>query len=153
MRNLFCLTALLSCALTLPCSAAIYKWVDENGVTHYSESPPPSQKAQEIKPVPSSSPAASKEKTAEQLELEFRQRRLEAAESDKKKAADANKVKHDAALRGEDCAAAHADLIHLQESVPFYSINARGEREYMPDAERPAEIARLKAFIEKSCPR
>lgn len=33
-------------------SPGIYKWVDEKGVTHYSETPPPHQKAKEVEVVP-----------------------------------------------------------------------------------------------------
>lgn len=40
MLNRLPLLALLLC---LPCSAAIYKWVDENGKTQYSDSPPQKQ--------------------------------------------------------------------------------------------------------------
>lgn len=39
--------ALLVCA---PASAQVYKWVDEEGVTHYTQQPPPGGKAQIINP-------------------------------------------------------------------------------------------------------
>ena len=35
-------------AVVLPVSAQVYKWVDENGVTHYEERPPQGQKATEV---------------------------------------------------------------------------------------------------------
>ena len=41
-------------------AAPIYKWVDEKGVTHYSEKPPPKQKVQEIQVQPAP-PAAGAE--------------------------------------------------------------------------------------------
>jgi hypothetical protein len=31
---------MISLCISIPCSAGIYKWVDENGVTHYSNEPP-----------------------------------------------------------------------------------------------------------------
>lgn len=34
-------------------SPGIYKWVDKKGVTHYSETPPPHQKAKEVEVAPS----------------------------------------------------------------------------------------------------
>lgn len=42
--------------------ATIYKWVDEKGVTHYSQTPPAKQKAQEIQapPLPSAATEGSK---------------------------------------------------------------------------------------------
>ncbi|HSC79773.1 MAG TPA: DUF4124 domain-containing protein [Chitinolyticbacter sp.] len=43
------LLALAFAALAATASAAVYKWVDEKGVTQYSSEPPPNQKAKEIK--------------------------------------------------------------------------------------------------------
>jgi hypothetical protein len=40
--NKLTIAALLGALLTTPVMAAqYYKWIDENGVTHYSETPPP----------------------------------------------------------------------------------------------------------------
>ena len=56
----------LACLVALPLAAAaqqMYKWVDEKGVTHYSDSPPPDGKADakkiDIRPVPPSAPVAA----------------------------------------------------------------------------------------------
>jgi hypothetical protein len=49
MRRTIALPLLLA-VLSTPCQAAIYKWVDEKGVTHYTEQPPASGKGQEIQP-------------------------------------------------------------------------------------------------------
>ncbi len=43
--------ALLVLLLSAPCQAAIYKWVDEKGVTHYTQLPPPGVQAEEIEPL------------------------------------------------------------------------------------------------------
>lgn len=59
MRPATALTLLLA-MLSTPCQAAIYKWVDEKGVTHYTEQPPPDGKGQEIEPR---LPQASKQTT------------------------------------------------------------------------------------------
>ncbi|MEN6585845.1 MAG: DUF4124 domain-containing protein [Sulfuricella sp.] len=62
--------------------ATIYKWVDEKGVTHYSETPSPKQKAQEIQ-VPPPPPSAGTpdgnpaSKTWQEKEQEFQKRRTE----------------------------------------------------------------------------
>ncbi len=49
----------LAIAACLPAFAAaqMYKWVDEKGVTHYSETPPPSGKAQSVPINPRTAPA------------------------------------------------------------------------------------------------
>ncbi|WP_148713734.1 DUF4124 domain-containing protein [Chitinolyticbacter meiyuanensis] len=43
------LLAFAMVALAATASAAVYKWVDENGVTQYSSEPPPNKKAKELK--------------------------------------------------------------------------------------------------------
>lgn len=41
---------LLAILLATPALAQVYKWVDEDGVTHYSQQPPPGGEAQVINP-------------------------------------------------------------------------------------------------------
>jgi len=50
MRQLFTLSAALILALALPVQAEVYKWVDDQGRTHYSNTPPESVAAR-AKPV------------------------------------------------------------------------------------------------------
>lgn len=66
------LVALVLMAAAFGVLAELYKWVDEKGVTHYTESPPPGKKAQELRnntSSPSSAepsrkpPAANKQST------------------------------------------------------------------------------------------
>src|SRR4029078_3090911 len=42
-----------------PAAAQMYKWVDEKGVTHYSEKPPPWRKAQQMQSAPAAPSAAA----------------------------------------------------------------------------------------------
>jgi len=42
------LAALLLCLITLPASAGLYKWTDEQGKVHYSDVPPPRQTPQQV---------------------------------------------------------------------------------------------------------
>ena len=62
-----------ACALiTVQAAAApaFYKWVDENGVVTYSQTPPPRQPADRIKgaPPPAEDPAEAREKLEQQIE-------------------------------------------------------------------------------------
>jgi len=41
-------TVLLLACLALPATAAVYKWVDENGEVHYGDVPPPSGQANQV---------------------------------------------------------------------------------------------------------
>jgi hypothetical protein len=47
MARYFLISLMLVLAMT-PGGAAVYRWVDDKGVTHYSETPPPDKKAKEV---------------------------------------------------------------------------------------------------------
>jgi len=136
-------------ALALPAAAATYKWVDEKGVTHYSETPPPEgtpAKKIDIAPTPPSSGTAKPE-TADDWktkELEFRQRRLkkEHAEADADKAADERK---------DRCITARNRLDVLEGGRGLYHLNERGERVFMSEEERSAEVTKWREVLKSSC--
>ena len=154
--------ALLSCLVlwAAPSSAQMYKWVDERGVTHYSEKPPPGRKSQQIQSAPAT-PAAPAEPAAPQSanpaptwseqERDFRRRAIEreqAAEKQKKKE---NEERYRAAIRREQCIEARGTVAALSENRPVYWINQKGEREYLEDSARPAAMQRAKQNIETYC--
>lgn len=146
---------LLLCAA--PSSAQMYKWVDDKGVTHYSESPPPGRKAQQIQSAPSTSPsttpsttpkAAEPASTWGDKERAFRQRTIEreyAEETKRKK--DAERV----AIRTEACLEARYMIDTLNSAVPVYKINDKGEREYLADDVRADKLRRAKENAETYC--
>lgn len=142
---------LLLCAA--PSSAQMYKWVDDKGVTHYSESPPPGRKAQQVQTTPSPGPSATP-KPAEPAstwgdkERAFRQRTIEreyAEETKRKK--DAERV----AMRREACLEARYMIDTLNSGVPVYKLNEKGEREYLADNVRADRLQRAKENAETYC--
>ena len=133
--------------LLLPFAAAaqtMYKWVDEKGVTHFSESPPPDGKAAkiEVKPVGNEAPRSDDWK---QRDLESRQRRAA------KEAVDSEVQKREQQMRGSRCSTARRELDGLKNARRFYKIDAKGERVYVEDAERPALIERREQEARKYC--
>jgi uncharacterized protein DUF4124 len=142
---------LLLCAA--PSFAQMYKWVDDKGVTHYSESPPPGRKSQQIQTTPSTSPAptpkpAEPASTWGDKERAFRQRTIEreyAEETKRKK--DAERV----AMRREACLEARYMIEALNSGVPVYKLNEKGEREYLADNVRADSLRRAKENAETYC--
>jgi hypothetical protein len=147
--------------------ATLYKWVDERGVTHYSETPPDKQKAQEMRiqppPAPSTegvkpwqaptAPGADSGKAAPpktwQEKASEAQRRREAAEKqEEEERALAQEIAQE---RKKRCLAAQQNLHALQTDRPVYHINEYGERVFIDDAKRAAEIARAKREIQSYC--
>lgn len=156
-RSLKCIAALLLCAMTWTGSTwaqTVYKWVDRNGVTQYSSSPPPAGASGVVVPVPPppSAEAASQAKAAAQRASDEARRR----EADRLRE-QADKQLKDAAARSsavdrlQRCAKAREQLDVLTKPAPVYRRNEQGERIYLEDAARDAEIARLRAEVAMYC--
>ncbi len=142
--------ACLCAALPWMASAAMYKWVDEKGVTHYSESAPPGAKATRIELPSTPAPAAPKDSVEswKERDIEFRKRRLEKEQADDAAAASA---KRDAAVHKAQCLEARRRVDILQPGHPVYRVNERGERVYMEDQERAAEIDKWSKWADTNC--
>ena len=145
-RLAFLLVLLLS--ISAP-AHAIYKWVDEKGVTHFSEHPPPDgKKAQKIEPKVTPPSSDAKPTDWKQREQEMRKKKIESEQKDEYQKA---KAQNNAAERHNRCVYARRELHVLEKQVPIYSVNEKGDRVYMEDKERPAEIARWKRAISEYC--
>ena len=155
------LLALLSAAwLAAPAAAETYKWTDADGKVHYSDQPPPVKAKDETtvksrkQSTPASAPATTdkgaspgKARTYQEQEADFKKRQVEAAERDaaEKKKAD------EAAEHKQNCEQAKAQLRTLQTGGRVTQTNAKGEREYMGDAQVNQEIERSKKAVESWC--
>ncbi len=159
--NCLILTFLGSLWLAAPSLAATYKWTDANGEVHYSDQPPPPsvKGSVTVKPgksstsAPAAAPPATdkaappKAKTYIEQEAEFRKRQVEAAEreaAEKKKAEDASAKK-------QNCEQARAQLQGLQAGGRVTQTNAKGEREYMNDAQIAGAIENAKKSVDNWC--
>jgi hypothetical protein len=138
--------------LVLACgsaTAALYKWVDEKGVTHYTEEPPPDRKATKIE-IRSDGPAA-KPQAAESWkdkEVEFRRRQLEKERAEESAS---SREKNAAAQREHNCLRAREALDTLTHGRPIYRVNEKGERVYMEEAERDTETKRWRNEVDTWC--
>lgn len=136
-------------------AAGIYKWVDEKGVTHYSDAPPSTRKARELD-IPSTprdgaqsqGPAA---KSWQEQELEFRQRHAARLEAERRQEQQDALNKRLALARKQRCIIAQQNLHVLQMQRAVYSLNEKGERVFLDDETRASEIARMKKEIETFC--
>jgi hypothetical protein len=153
MRYLLALALIVA---TSAADAAIYKWVDDKGVTHYSEQPPPGKKKPEPVPIRSQPvPAASQgpqgtsdRKTWQQQEAEFQQRRVEREMQRKKRETQEQST---AAARLRRCVLARQNLHGLEEKRPVYRINEKGERVFFDDKERQQALERMREVVADDC--
>lgn len=135
-------------------SAQIYRWTDSTGKVIVSDTPPPTGEGKKIakeagSPTPAETPAEGAEvpkaKVALDPEVEKKVREKErqnkAAEDERKKAV------------AEYCDAAKDRLAQLQSGERIALRDKAGERYFMSDEQRAADIAKVKSgMAEQKCP-
>lgn len=149
---------LVALVASVPAQAQIYQYKDASGKTVISDRPPPGGPAK-ARTLATEAPAASTGAEGAQAEkaaapksiadrdLEFRKRQQE-----QKEAADkAQKEAADKAARKEDCARAQRQLQILESGERVSTRDDKGERVFMDDSQRNAEIARNRKFVADAC--
>lgn len=161
--------ALLSLACLVPLAAsAQWQWLDKDGRKVFSDqAPPPDVPANRIlkqpgsraaapaaeiaAPVTANAPAAGVDPAlkpaGKDKALEEKRKQKEAAEAEKKKAAE----EKFAQAREDNCRRARANKVTLDSGVRIATTNAQGEKEFMDDARRAAELKRVEAIIARDC--
>jgi biotin carboxylase len=142
------LIAAMMCALAAPAAAQLYKWVDKDGKTHYSDTPPPNQDTKQLKAssgATTETPAPPKSAVARDKELEKgRQESREAA----KKSDDAARL---AASRDEQCQRMRNQYQQLVDGGRIHKYNDKGERIILDDAQLEKEREKTRADMEDAC--
>lgn len=159
------LRLLAACALLLGSSVAHgqyspsqYSWIDAKGVRHFSDRPPPpstpphkilkapGRAAAPVQPAAAEpapdadAPAPAKRLTPlAQREEEYRARAKLREEQDKKDASEAQR-RRDLA---EHCRDARQMRAQVESGVRIAKFDAQGERSFMTDEERSAQLARV----------
>ncbi|QJR10331.1 hypothetical protein DSM104443_01389 [Usitatibacter rugosus] len=146
MRRFLIAAIILSAAV--PAAAQLYKWVDKDGKTYYSDSPPPNQdtKRLSVGTGTTAEPAAAP-KTAVQRDKDMEKGRQDAREA-AKKSDDA--VKQSAA-QVEQCNVARSNLQGLVEGGRIARYNSKGEREVLSDEDIAKELERAKNDVAQIC--
>jgi alpha-beta hydrolase superfamily lysophospholipase len=158
--------ALLAIACTLSFTAsAQWQWLDQAGRKVFSDqAPPPSVPANRVlRAPPGRMPAADAQETpvagaavavpvlaapaGKDPVLEEKRRKAEAAEAAKKKA-EAEKF---ASVRAENCTRARTAKAGFESGQRIAQISASGEREFLSDEQRAAELRRLEGVIASDC--
>ena len=140
--------AVLACVLAAASAQAqVYKWVDENGKVQYGDKPPDKVKAApvSITPGPADAPAA-KPDDWKQKDLEFQRRKIEREKKEQGPGAQRAEANREAR-----CTESRRRLGVLQEQIPIYQRNEKGERVYIEDKDRARMMDELRASISENC--
>lgn len=164
--------ALASSSFALTAQAQ-WQWIDKDGHKVFSDrAPPVDTPAKNIikqplprggvaapvanfsaasAPAPTASAPATKASelklAGKDSELEAKKKQAETEEAAKKKAEEEKQAK----LKEENCGRAQKALVTMQSGIRVSTTNAKGEREFMDDASRAAEIKRLQGIADSDC--
>lgn len=132
----------------LPATAKTHRWVDEHGVTIYSQTPPPSGNTTIIKPPPL--PVAPPDEIMKKLKQ--RQSALDEAkkskeEAGKKEAAEAE----NAAIKKQSCEISRKNLAEISRHPRVRMKMEDGSYKQLTDEERQAKIDEYTKDIGQFC--
>lgn len=158
MRHIILLLALL--AFSFSAQGQLYKWVDKDGKTQYTDQPPPPGAARNEKklniqsaPVqPAAAKAGDKDKdskasapkTTAEKDLEFKKRRVAEAEAETKQQEEDKQNK-------EKCVQASYRLKTYQEASRIAIPDGKGGTTYADDAARQKGIDEAQKDVAASC--
>lgn len=147
MKRLIVLAAAL--ALVPPAAAQLYKYVDKNGKTVYSDQPPANVESKQIhvphSRAPSSAPAAAR--SAVERDKELDKSRKQVAEK-QKKTEEASQKAAQAAQRCAQLRTAHQTFV---DGGRIQKYNEQGERVLLSDEEIESERERTRREMEEAC--
>lgn len=131
-------------------NAKVYKWVDANGETHYSEEVPAGRQKSEVQTrITTPSAGRSTGNSAEQFMMQQELDKLKhKSEEDARARATAE---HEAAAKEAKCARAKQVLNFFQQKIPIATITADGKKVYMNASERAIKIDNAQQEIAENC--
>jgi|KBSSwiStaDraftv2_1062776.scaffolds.fasta_scaffold1215110_2 hypothetical protein len=145
MKRWMILAAVAAFALTAA-QAQLYKYVDKNGKTVYSDSPPPDADGKQIRVQPSSGTSDAPAKTSVQKDKDAEKARKDAAKAADKGAKDAERQ----AKLQERCDYLKRDLA-AYDAGRLRRTNEKGELEFMTDEQIETAKAKSRAAMEEAC--
>lgn len=145
-----CITGLMALlALNTPAAMAkTYKWVDENGVTQYTATPPPKGDFTAIKkpPKPAVDPVKAKSEFEKRQEA-FQKRRDETSKAKE----ESDKLAAKAAENSKKCQQARKNMTNFTTNSRIRITDKDGTVRNMPEEERQASIKRAQEAIDSYC--
>lgn len=132
--------------LSLSINAEMYKWIDEDGNTHYTQSPPVDNGSVEVIKPPGNVDTKSAIKTLDkqkQTADELREGRITAKE-------DKQKAEEEVLAKQNKCEQAKKRLASYQRPRVQVS-NEDGSRSFLSEEKRQAEIKKSQGYVDKTC--
>ncbi|MCF6219137.1 MAG: DUF4124 domain-containing protein [Gammaproteobacteria bacterium] len=128
---------------SLPAMGEIYKWVDKEGNVHFGDKPQSKVNAETVK-IDKFTPDQNYRTRMESMKSSAESQREKSME---KKAEQQEVARENTRL----CQQAKRRLIPLKQQIRVFRYSDTGEREYVSDSERAAEIKQLDAVVKRTC--
>ncbi|MCZ8236492.1 MAG: DUF4124 domain-containing protein [Inhella sp.] len=165
--TVFTSACLLGLSLSASAASATWQWRDAQGNIQFSDrAPPPSVPDKDIlkrppgaklpmrivsndAPPPASAPTAPATRASSPEERKFHEaetKRLKQEEA-QRKAVEASNAK----IRAENCRVSQAQVRDLEAGTRLVRSNEKGEREFLDDQQRAAELNRARAVVASDC--
>ena len=157
MKNHLIFTLGIALTVTaLNAGAQTYQWKDSSGRTVISDTPPPGSAKEGSRTIggkapasnaPSAAKPAEAPKTFAEKDMEFKKRQQEASEKADKEA----KEKALAAEKRDNCDRAQKQVALLESGQRIATVDEKGERRVMEEAEKAKEMERARRAVSDSC--
>jgi hypothetical protein len=158
---------LLAIAATGASAQSVWKWRDAAGQLHVSDTAPPagtpdqnivSRPGGGVRSVVSTSSVTTTSATtpvagasAPDSDLDKKKKAADRDQTEKVAAAKADIEKKNAATRADNCQRAQSSVSGIQNGGRLAVMNAKGEREFLDDAGRAAELKRAQDGVAQNC--
>ncbi|HUI99505.1 MAG TPA: DUF4124 domain-containing protein [Usitatibacter sp.] len=139
----------LACAVVPLASAELYKYVDKDGKTVYSDTPPAGADATPLHVIPSTGPggAVPAPKPAVTLDKELEKGRALEKEREKKQEIEDKNAK----IAAQRCEQAKDNLRTYTDGGRLFKYDSKGEREFLTDEQIEAARVKAQKDVDESC--
>lgn len=144
-------------AASPPAQAEVYRWTDENGVTHFSETPPPDGTEATVEDFPDDVPGSVEDESGidpgeSYVPDGMAEDSTSYADSQRQALAE-KRAERQAEQRAIEvaCRQAESRLAQIEPSRRVFYTNAEGETVRMDDEQRVGEVDQLHDFIDENC--
>lgn len=142
--------ALVLCAASPPSQGEIFRWIDGNGVTHFSQTPPPSGRYEQMQPPP---PPAEDPAKARARINKVNQHIQDQLDRERKQAQADRQARQNEAQRAKACQQSKRRLTALTIRPHVLVKSSNGQFKRMSESQRQAAIKEARDRIAKYCPR
>lgn len=144
-RKILTLAVLLVAAPTMTSAASVYKWTDENGVTHFGDRQPTGQQSESVS-IRTGKPSESNLQSPQEQVKALEEQEAEQAVRQEESAVEEARRKQ----REANCETARSNLSILQRNSRI-RVEEDGEQRYLSEEEIAEQRTKFEEIAEENC--